>query len=90
MKKQYEKPMLAVERYSLTQSIASCGGIKIGFTDANCIKKDDDATDAMRDWVDIGGFIGDTCDLDLTGSFEEGRDGSLICYHTSANAAFNS
>lgn len=95
MKKPYRKPMFMVEYYTLTQSIAACGGIKIGFADSQCVKDDRDATDMMRDWAGIGGFIEttiegkDSCSFDLSG-FTEGSVDDLMCYFTSINAAFNS
>lgn len=85
MKKQYEKPMIAVEYYQLTQSIASCS-TKIGFLDSECVLKDPDAVPQMKDLAGIGFFVDGHCDI-----FPEGTDGADgICYHTSANAAFNS
>lgn len=84
MKKTYEKPMLAVEYYQLTQTIASCA-TKIGMLDSNCVKKDPDATPQMKDLAYSGFFI-EKCDLSASGM--DGLDG--ICYHTNANAAFSS
>ena len=85
MKKQYEKPMLAVEYYQLSQSIAACV-TKIGFLDSECVKKDPDATNKMKDlaWSDY--FAEGNCS-----AFPVGMDEyDSICYHTNANAAFNS
>ena len=93
MKKKYQKPLFAVEYYTLTQSVAVCGGIKIGFADSICVEKDPDATDKMKDWAAVGGFITSTvsgtrsCGMDLSG-FVEGSLDDLICYFTSINAAF--
>lgn len=93
MKKKYQKPLFAVEYYTLTQSVAACSGIKIGFADSNCVEKDPDATDLMKDWAALGGFINSTvssnrsCDMDLSGFVENSLD-DLICYFTSINAAF--
>lgn len=95
MKKQYQKPAFLVEYYTLTQSIAGCGGIKIGFADSNCVEKDPDATNEMKDWAAVGGFITSTvsgkpsCTMDLSG-YVEGSFDDLICYFTSINSAFNS
>ena len=85
MKKQYEKPMLAVEYYQLSQSIAACV-TKIGFLDSGCVKNDPDATDKMKDlaWSDF--FTEGGCKDFPTGMDEN----DSICYHTNANAAFNS
>lgn len=85
MKKQYVKPMIAVEYYELTQAIASCS-TKIGFLDSACVLKDSDATNQMKDFAYIGYFTAGYCELTFEGMDE--YDG--ICYHTNANAAFNS
>lgn len=84
MKKQYVKPMIAVEYYELTQAIAACD-IKIGFLDSKCVLKDPDANHYMKDFANIGMFI-EKCDISGEGMGDQ--DG--ICYHTNANAAFNS
>lgn len=93
MKKTYQKPMFMVEYYTLTQAIASCGGIKIGFTSASCVKSDPHSTNVMRDWANVGGFIDttgeDACSVNLTG-YTEGSVDDMMCYFTSMNAAFNS
>ena len=84
MKKQYVKPMLVAEYYTLTQSIAACT-TKIGFLNSECVKNDPDATNQMKDlaWV---GFFMNGCDIS-----PEGMDGyDSICYHTNVNTAFNS
>lgn len=86
MKKLYEKPMLVVERYELTQTIANCS-IKIGFLDSACVKNDSSATDEMKslawsNWFTTAGG----CTKTVTGGSSD--DG--ICYHTNINAAFNS
>lgn len=90
MKKAYQKPMVFAERYSMTQSIAACSGIKIkdipGQSGDQDVLADPDATPIMKDWAMIGGFLSHIgCSMPLEGSGENG-----FCYHTSANAAFNS
>lgn len=84
MKKQYQKPMAAVEQYSLTQTISSCAGIKINAVSAECVLRDPDSTNAMVNWAHRGGFLGG-CQRDLSGFQFDG-----VCYHTSINAAFSS
>ena len=84
MKKQYEKPTLAVEYYQLTQAIAACV-TKIGFLDSDCVKNDTDATNQMKNLAWEGYFM-TGCDQVPT---DMDQDDS-ICYHTNANAAFNS
>lgn len=89
MKKPYPKPMFMVEYNTLTQAIAVCGNIKVGFADSACA----DSANMMRDWAGVGGFIQttvtgrDSCSLDLSG-FTEGSVDDLMCYFTSINAAF--
>lgn len=85
VKKQYEKPMLAVEYYQLSQSIAACA-TKIGFQSSECVINDPDATKKMKDLAGIGYFVDGFCESPPTGM----DDYDSICYHTNANAAFNS
>ena len=85
MKKPYLKPLVAVEYYSLTQSISSCTNIKINFLDADCVLKDLDSTNDMRNWAYRRGFIGDECVIDMTG-----YNSDSVCYHTNINSAFTS
>ena len=83
MKKQYEKPTLAVEYYQLTQAIAACV-TKIGFLNSDCVKKDPDATNKMKDLAYSDYFM--ECIESPIGMAEN----DAICYHTNASAAFNS
>ena len=85
MKKAYQAPAMAVELFALTQSIASCE-TKIGFLDSECVLKDPDAPPQMKDYAYIGWFTSGNCVETAVGMDE--NDG--ICYHTTANAAFNS
>ena len=86
MKMKYEKPMLAVEYYELTQSIAACV-TNIGFMSAECVQNDDDATDQMKNLA-WSGFFTDTINCALSADEMDGYDS--ICYHTNINAAFSS
>lgn len=81
------KPLVAVERYELTQAIASCA-TKIGFLDSDCVKKDPDATPQMKDLAWTGWFHDGGCASDKVATGTDPYDG--MCYHTNANAAFNS
>lgn len=86
MKKTYQKPMMAVEQFALTQSIATCE-TKIGFLSSECVKKDPDATEQMKDFAYSGFFTeAGSCDQYAIGM----DDFDKICYHTNAGAAFNS
>ena len=83
MKKPYEKPVLAVEYYQLTQAIAACA-TKIGFLDSACVLRDADSTPMMKGLAWEKYFV--TCEEQITGMDERDK----ICYHTNANAAFTS
>jgi hypothetical protein len=86
MKKPYQKPTIAIERYCLTQSISSCTSIKINLFSAECVIDDPDSTYEMMNWAMRGGFLGSgECMIDMSGY----RNDS-VCYHTSVNAAFTS
>lgn len=86
MKKKYVTPMIAVEHYELTQTIASCA-TKIGFLDSDCVKNDPQATAQMKDLAWSGFFTEQgNCDV-----YAVGMDNyDSFCYHTNVNAAFNS
>lgn len=83
MKLKYEKPLIAVERYALSQAIASCP-TKVGYNDNICMAKDEDVPELMRELAATGMFGEGRCveppyDMD----FEDN-----VCYHTSANPLF--
>lgn len=85
MRMPYEKPMIAIERYELTQTIASCA-TKVGFLNSECVLKDPDVTPQMKDLADIGFFVDGHCAI-----FADDMDrNDGICYHTNAGATFNS
>lgn len=85
MKKQYQKPLIAIEHYELTQSIASCS-IKIGFLDRMCVLRDTDATAEMRNLaMEFYFSTGCSKTIEMGETREDG-----ICYHTNMNAAFSS
>lgn len=88
MKKKYEKPLIAVENYVLTQTIADCG-VKIGFADRYCVIDDNDAPRGFRDLASIGYFTasGSGCFFEPS-SNQDGYD--KICYHTQAAMLFTS
>lgn len=87
MRKKYESPRVAVERFTLTQHLASCSGIRINSTGIECVLRDSDATPGMTDLAYRGYF------MDTTGCEErpvgmDNYDG--VCYNTSSNMAFTS
>lgn len=85
MKKKYVTPSIAIEHYELTQSIASCE-TKIGFLDSDCVKKDPDSTNQMKNLAWSEYFTEGACTEYPFGMDEY----DSICYHTNASAAFNS
>lgn len=85
MKRNYVTPMIAVEYYELTQSIAACVK-RFNSLDAACIVDDEDATDPMRDLAWDGWFIAGSCTVNEIPTGMGAEDG--FCYHTNANAAF--
>lgn len=86
MKMKYEKPLVAVERYELSQSIASCA-IKVGPNGSNgCIKDNGQGLGGMWSMAYAGYFASVTGGCDWVASI--GQDFSGVCYHTQANAAF--
>ena len=84
MKLNYQKPMLKLQGYAASQSIASCY-IQIGLTDSMCIINDPDSTTIMKDLA-WSGFFGDGCEMQAAGMEPD----DSICYHTNANATFTS
>lgn len=85
MKKQYEKPMLAVEYYQLSQSIAACV-TRINYQSSDCVTNDSDSTEEMTRLAGAGFFVDQICTLSSVGMDANDK----ICYHTNANAAFTS
>ena len=88
MKRNYVTPMIAVEHYDLTQSIAACG-TKFNFLSKECVLKDDDATPQMMSYAYRGYFVEGHCDK-YWFELDPGETDNGFCYHTNANAAFNS
>lgn len=86
MKKKYEKPLIAVENYVLSQAIASCS-TRIGFNSSACVFDDEDAPDGFRNLAGIGYFTADG-DCFFQPNITDEYDS--ICYHTSADAMFHS
>lgn len=88
MKRNYVTPVIVMETFNVTQSIAACG-TKFNFLNRECVLKDSDATKNMMSFAYWGYFMENHCDNSYfevgTGEQEDG-----FCYHTNANAAFNS
>lgn len=82
MKQVYEKPMVAIESFALSQSISACSGTKIGLNSSQCVMNDSDSTYWMKVYAAQGWFLStpDDCTKSAKGmSFEDG-----VCYHTSS------
>lgn len=86
MKKKYVSPMVSLERYELTQTIAGCQ-TKIGFLDSECVIKDPDSTNQMKDLAYSDYFADSNNCVEVPTGMDKYDS---ICYHTNANAAFNS
>lgn len=86
MRRKYQKPMLEIESFVLTQQITSCAFLKICFSDGGCVEDDRDSTEHMKRLAGAGIFS-DGCSLEPIFATEI-SDG--ICYHTSVNMAFTS
>ncbi|MBQ7345515.1 MAG: hypothetical protein IJW45_05575 [Oscillospiraceae bacterium] len=84
MKIAYEKPMVAVERYELSQTISACI-TKIGLMDSACVLVDPDAPREMKSLA-VGQWFTGACKNYMSG----GQSSDGVCYHTNANATFNS
>ena len=87
MKKKYERPVIEVENFQLTQQIASCSGVKINLTSGDCVLNSPYATEEMRRYAMVGFFMdNDTC-MPISVGMDD-MDG--ICYMTNVNMAFSS
>ena len=86
MKMKYEKPMAAVDRYELSQSIAACF-VNVNLASSACFLSDDDVTPQIKDLAAQGFFVDPVGCLILT---VEGATYDGICIHTSANGIFRS
>ena len=88
MQKKSAKPAILVERFELSQSLASCSGIKISSLDADCVVNDPDSwSTPMFDLALSGNFMPNTSCV-LPPVDNDADDG--ICYFTSVNMAFTS
>lgn len=78
--------MIAIERYELTQAIAACS-LKINFLNNLCVINDPDSPPSMKNLAVRNYFTAGACVVAVDTGYDETTG---ICYHTSANAAFNS
>ena len=86
MKRNYVTPLIAVEHYNLTQSIAAYV-VKINSMSSECVLNDSDSSWDMQDMAGFGFFVDlENCTRVATNmDFEDGT-----CYHTSVQKAFTS
>ncbi len=87
MNRIYEKPMVLVDRFELTQTIAACV-TKIGFVNSDCVFKDADSPIDAKRLAYAGWFTAGNCGDKYVITGMASNDG--ICYHTSTNAMFSS
>lgn len=84
MKMKYEKPLVAVDRYELSQAIAGCG-IMVNSVDSLCFLSDPDVPNITKSYAANGWFTeAGNCVLQTIA----GMDYDGMCYHTQANAIF--
>lgn len=86
MKMKYEKPLVAVDLYELSQSIAGCD-IKIGHMDSYCFLVDDDVPGPTKSWAAQGYFVDGICQKFVTAGTTYDGVFNGMCYHTNANGA---
>lgn len=85
MKMKYEKPMVAVDRFELSQSIAGCI-VNVNFTGSSCFLTAD-VPPQMKEFAASGWFV------DPVGCIIQTAEGTTfdgVCIHTSANGAITS
>lgn len=94
MKLNYQKPMVAVEHFELSQSIAGCS-IKIGFGSNACVQNDSDTPPEMRSVAILNPtYFAEGCNaaghFDVITNDIPGAEKDILCYHTQTNATFTS
>jgi hypothetical protein len=86
MKMKYEKPMVAVDLYQLTQSIAGCS-IKVNYVNSGCFMDSPNTTVDMKALASVGFFVDGACLLTaVAGTTYDGAENG-VCYHTNVNGA---
>ncbi len=82
MKMKYEKPMIAVENFELSQAIAACV-TKISFNNHICVQED---PDAMEFWgLAHQGYFTENCKFSA-----DSPENDSICYHSAVSLIFTS
>ena len=89
MKRVYEKPMLAVEHFSLTQSIAGCPAIRIAGTGSSeDVLNDPSSTPTMKNLARAFYFLSTGGCRRSADNMTEGTGSDTICYHGPIRTAF--
>lgn len=82
MKRKYKKPVIMVENFILSESIASCG---------DTFGNNMDVDEFLKD---VEGFTGYFAENNCRNAAEPDKDytfeGITLCYHTSSNVVFSS
>lgn len=86
MKMEYKKPMVAVEHYKLSQSIAACS-IQINSLDNMCVIRDNDSPPEMRS---IALLYPEYFSTDCASNAAHIQGNDSICFHTQVSACFTS
>lgn len=93
MRMKYEKPLVAVDRYELSQAIAGCS-VKVGLADRGCFLRDADVPAQMKSYAYYGWFVDTTgtnpCNTKIAAGQTYNDDADGFCYHTNANGALTS
>lgn len=89
MKKKYERPIIEMECFQLTQQISSCGAVKINLTNDQCVLVSASATNEMKRLACIGFFL-DVGEGGCLMTAKGMEDGDGVCYMTNVNVAFSS
>lgn len=80
--KTYTKPIVLVERFSLSETLASCNTYRVNFKSAQCILD----SDCPKEWKELAWntyFMDGYCEGPQP-------DEGAVCYFTSTNMAFTS
>ncbi len=88
--KKYVKPIVEIEEFALTQSVAACAGLQINLMNRGCVLNDNDAPSELKGMANAGLF------MDMSGSNpcwftpQDMDQGDKYCFHTAINIVFTS
>lgn len=86
MKAKYQKPMVAVDLYKLSQAIAGCS-IKVNYNSSLCYLTDSSVPPALVGYAAEGWF---TAEGACVKKAEDGQVFDGFCYHTQGNGVSTS